>query len=199
MTHVAVLISGEGSNLQAMLDAVESGGLPGVKICLVVSNRAQAGGIGRAIRHGVPVAYFPLAPYRLREGGRDDYDADLARLVRAFDAEWVVLAGWMHVLGDGFLRAFRHRVINLHPALPGTFPGVGAIERAYVAFRQGLIDHTGVMVHLVPDAGIDSGPVLLSEIVPITTSDTLQDLQARMHACEHRLLVQAIRESIVDA
>ena len=193
MRRTAVLISGFGSNLQAILDAVEDGRLPGVNVALVVSNRSKAHGLQRAIARGVPVVYFPLAPYRHGGSPREAYDADLASLVRAFDVEWVVLAGWMHVLGARFLSSFPGHVVNLHPALPGTFPGTHAIERAYQAYHRGEIKWTGVMVHLVPDEAVDAGPVVALEEVPIRPGDSLEDLEARIHRVEHRLLVQALR------
>lgn len=192
MTRLAVLISGFGSNLQAVLDATSSGLLPGVEVALVVSNRKEAYGIQRAIRAGVPVVYFPLAPYTQAGRPRTDYDADLASLLEAFRVEWVVLAGWMHVLSNAFLLRFPQRVVNLHPALPGAFPGTNAIQRAYEAFQRGEIARTGVMVHLVPDEDVDAGPVVAQEEVPIFPQDSLADLEARIHAVEHRLLVQAL-------
>ncbi len=196
MTRIAVLLSGLGSNLQAVLDAVAGGALPGVGVALVVSNRREAYGLRRAIRAGVPAVYFPLAPYRVAGRPRQEYDADLAAILRTFGVEWVVLAGWMHVLSHAFLQHFPHRVLNLHPALPGTFPGTNAIERAFQAYQQGKIAHTGVMVHLVPDEGVDVGPVVLQEEVPILPNDRLEDLEARIHMVEHRLLVQAIRRLV---
>lgn len=192
MTRIAILISGSGTNLQAILDASEAGKLPGVEIALVVSNRIEAYGIKRAIHHGVPVIYFPLAPYTRAGRPRAQYDADLAGILRAFGVEWVVQAGWMHVFSNAFLQHFPSRVINLHPALPGAFPGTHAIQRAYEAYKKGEITHTGVMVHLVPDEGVDVGPVIAQEIVPIYPQDGLDELEARVHAVEHRLLVQVL-------
>ncbi len=192
MTRIAVLISGHGSNLQAILDAVSEGKLPGVEVALVVSNRREAYGIQRAIQHGVPVAYFPLAPYNKAGRPREEYDADLAALVKAFNVSWVALAGWMHVMSGAFLRQFPSRVVNLHPALPDTFPGTHAIARAYEAYGQGQITHTGVMVHLVPDEAVDAGPVVVQAEVPIWPEDTLEKLEARIHAMEHTLLVEAL-------
>jgi formyltetrahydrofolate-dependent phosphoribosylglycinamide formyltransferase len=196
MTRIAVLVSGFGSNLQAIIDAVEEGGLPGVEIGLVVSNRREARGIKRAVRHGIPVVYFPLAPYPRAGRSREEYDADLAAIVQTFDVSWVVMAGWMHVLSEAFLSRFPSRVINLHPALPGTFPGTHGIERAYEAYQRGEIDHTGVMVHLVPDEAVDAGPVVAREVVPIHPEDSLDALEARIHAVEHRLLVGAVRQLV---
>jgi len=190
---IAVLISGFGSNLQAIIDAIAVGELPDVEIAVVVSNRQDAYGLERAQRAGIPTEYIPMRPYREQGRSRSEYDADLAALLQQYGVEWVVLAGWMHVLSSAFLDAFPNRVINLHPALPGTFPGVNAIERAYEAFRRGEITHTGVMVHLVPDEAVDAGPVLLQENVPIYSDDSLETLETRIHATEHRLLVEAIR------
>ncbi len=199
MTRIAVLISGYGSNLQAILDAVAGGALPGVEVALVVSNRREALGIERAIRAGVPVVYFPLAPYRQAGRPRSDYDADLAGILLAFGAQWAVLAGWMHILGGAFFARFGRQVLNLHPALPGQFPGTGAIARAHQAAQRGEIDHTGVMVHRVPDEGVDVGPVILQEEVPIRPGESLEALEARIHAVEHRLLVEALRRVVQES
>lgn len=198
-TRIAVLVSGFGSNLQAVLDAVDGNELPGVEVALVLSNRKSAFGIQRAIRHGVPVVYFPLAPYHRTGRSRSDYDADLAAIITAFGVSWVVLAGWMHVLGDAFLRQFPSQVVNLHPALPGMFPGTHAIERAFQAYGRAEIAHTGLMVHLVPDPEVDAGPVVLQQVVPIHSSDSLEELEERMHAAEHRLLVQALHRLLCES
>ena len=194
MPRIAVLVSGFGSNLQALIDAHREGTLPGVDIALVVSNRQGAHGITRAQHHGIPAIIFPLEGYTRGGRPREEYDADLAAIVQAFDVSWVVMAGWMHVLSDAFLSHFASRVVNLHPALPGAFPGTDAIGRAYQTYQRGEIDHTGVMVHLVPDEAVDAGPVLLEERVPIRPQDSLEDLEERIHTVEHRLLVQAVRE-----
>ena len=172
--------------------------MPGAEIVVVVSNRKDAFGIKRTIKHGIPVVYFPLLPYTRAGRPRSDYDADLATILCGFQAHWVVLAGWMHVLSSAFLRHFPNRVVNLHPALAGTFPGTHAIERAYRAYRQGEIDHTGVMVHLVPDEAVDAGPVVAQAEVPIHPQDCLDDLEARMHETEHILLVDALLRLLVD-
>jgi formyltetrahydrofolate-dependent phosphoribosylglycinamide formyltransferase len=194
MTRIAVLISGYGSNLEAILNAVEGGGLPGVQVALVVSNRREAYGMRRAVRHGVPVIYFPLAPYTKAGRPRSEYDADLAAILDVFGVTWVVQAGWMHLFSEAFLSHYPSRVVNLHPALPGMFAGMHGIEEAYEAYRKGEIDHTGVMVHLVPDEAVDAGPVVAQEVVPIHPQDSLEDLEARIHAVEHRLLIDALRK-----
>ena len=193
MTRIAVLISGFGSNLQAIMDAVVAGELPGVEIAVVVSNRRAAYGLQRALEAGIPTEYFPLKPYRDAGKSRPQYDADLARLLRdSYAVEWVVQAGWMHLFSMAFLQHYPNRVVNLHPALPGPFPGTHAIERAWEAYQRGEIEHTGVMVHLVPDEGVDDGPVVAQAVVPIRPDDTLETLEARVHQVEHRLLIQAL-------
>jgi formyltetrahydrofolate-dependent phosphoribosylglycinamide formyltransferase len=194
MTRIAILISGSGTNLEAILQAIEEGKLPDVEPALVVSNRREAYGIKRAVKHGVPVIYFPLAPYTNVGRSRREYDADLAAIIRSFGVTWIVQAGWMHVFSSAFLDHFPSQVINLHPALPGTFPGTHGIERAYEAYQKGEIAHTGVMVHLVPDEGVDVGPVVVQEVVEINPEDSLDDLEERIHATEHRIFVQALHK-----
>jgi formyltetrahydrofolate-dependent phosphoribosylglycinamide formyltransferase len=193
-TRIAILISGSGTNLEAILNAIESGKLPGVEPALVVSNRREAYGIRRAVKHGVPVVYFPLASYTKAGRPRREYDADLAAIIESFGVTWIVQAGWMHVFTSTFLDRFPSRVLNLHPALPGTFPGTHGIERAYEAYQKGEIEHTGVMVHLVPDEGVDVGPVVVQEVVEIAPEDSLEDLEEQIHAVEHQLFVQALRD-----
>jgi phosphoribosylglycinamide formyltransferase-1 len=193
MTQIAVLISGFGSNLQAIIDAVAEGRLPGVEIAVVVSNRRAAYGLQRAREAGIPTEYVPLKPYRDEGKSRSEYDADLARLLRdRHGVEWVVQAGWMHLFTMAFLSHYPNRVVNLHPALPGPFPGMHAIEQAWEAYGRGEIAHTGVMVHLVPDEGVDDGPVIAQAAVPIRADDTLEALEARVHEVEHRLLIEAL-------
>jgi len=194
--RLAVLVSGNGSNLQAIIEAVAAGTLD-AQIVVVVSNRRAAYGLVRARRAGIPTRCFPLKPYRDAGRTREAYDTNLAELVAGFAPDLIVLAGWMHLLSPAFLDRFPRRVLNLHPALPGQFPGTHAIERAYQAFQRGETNHTGVMVHwVVPE--MDAGPVVATADVPIYPADTLTDLEARVHEIEHRLLVDAIRSVIHD-
>jgi formyltetrahydrofolate-dependent phosphoribosylglycinamide formyltransferase len=188
--RLAVFISGNGSNLQAIIDAVQAGELE-AQIEVVVSNRRDAYGLVRAERAGIPTLYFPLKPYRDMGHSRAEYDTDLADQMAAYKPDLIVLAGWMHVLSPAFLDRFPDRVLNLHPALPGQFPGTHAIQRAYEAFQRGEIDHTGVMVHwVVPE--VDAGPAIATAEVPIYPTDSLDDLETRIHATEHHLLVEAL-------
>lgn len=182
-----MLASGSGTNLQAVLDACASGELA-ADVVTVVSDQPSAPALDRARRGGVPAVALP------RDAGeaRPDYDTRLAAVVAAAEPDLVVLAGWMRILTLKFLGAFPNRVVNLHPARPGELPGVDAIARAYAEYRQGLRTSTGVMVHFVPDEGVDEGPVLATIDVPIEPDDLLSDLEARVHAAEHRLLVDTL-------
>ncbi len=222
--NLAVLVSGYGSNLQAIIDAVESRRLAGVQIVCVVSDRAGAYGLERARRHGIPAVYFPYPPRSEGPGARRARDGRLAELLEQHGTQWVVLAGWLRVLSSEFLHRFPNRVLNLHPALPGQFPGLDAIERAFQAYQAArhskdrlchserseesypteekmlcvaqhdIVGETGVMVHLVPDEAVDAGPLVASESVPIYPDDTLETLTERVHGVEHRLLVRALSE-----
>jgi phosphoribosylglycinamide formyltransferase-1 len=186
-----VLISGNGSNLQAILDACSSGELD-ARVVSVISNKADAYGLLRAKNEGVEAIYFA----KPESESRRDYDARLADEVTSKQADFIILAGWMRILTSTFLNQFPNKVINLHPALPGMFPGTHAIERAFEAYQRGEIEQTGVMVHLVPDEGVDNGPVLATEIIPIEEDDSLESLEARVHQAEHKLLVNTLKAMI---
>ena len=197
MKSVVVLISGSGTNLQAIIDAITSQQLPDTAISLVVSNRAAAFGLTRALTAGIPTFYFPLKPYTDQGLSREQYDADLAQRVKeelgGKEPDLVVLAGWMHILSSHFIQKFPCGLINLHPALPGQFDGAHAIQRAYEAFVAGQCDHTGVMVHwVIPE--VDRGEVILSRRVEIVKGDTQEMLEERIHLVEHGLLVEAIHK-----
>lgn len=189
--RLVVLVSGNGSNLQAVLDGCASGELCALVVA-VISDQPDAFGLERARRANVPAVVHEKSPTQDRAA----YDAELAALVASFNPDWIVLAGWMRLLTTNMLDRFPGQVVNLHPALPATFPGTHAIERAFNAYQRGEIEHTGVMVHLVPDEGVDSGPVLAKELVSIQPTDTLETLQARVHATEHRLLVTTLNSLV---
>ena len=188
--RLVVLASGDGSNLQAVLDACASGELP-ARVTHVVSDRPAARALQRAERARGATA-VTCEPADGEE--RAAYDERLARVVARANPDWVVLAGWRRLLTMPFLSRFPGRVVNLHPALPGELPGLHAIERAHAEAMVGSRRETGVMVHLVPDEGIDDGPVLATAIVPIHPDDTVDTLATRMHETEHRLLVETLRD-----
>ncbi|MEN8240289.1 MAG: phosphoribosylglycinamide formyltransferase [Chloroflexota bacterium] len=191
LTRLVVLISGSGSNLGAILKASAEGRLA-ANVAAVVSNNPSAFGLERARNAGVPAAVH----LSKKSQPRADYDAELAEIVKQHSPDLVILAGWMRILSMAFLEHFPGQVINLHPALPGTFPGAHGIAEAYSAFQAGKISHTGVMIHYVPDEGVDDGPVIATELVPIFSSDSQDDLEKRIHQVEHRLLVSAIQSVI---
>jgi phosphoribosylglycinamide formyltransferase-1 len=184
-----VLVSGTGSNLQAVIDACASGRIDG-SVVHVVSDRADAFALQRAGFAGIAASHLARSDGETRS----TYDARLADLVESCGADLVVLAGWMRILTMSFLGRFPDRVVNLHPALPGELPGTNAVARAWEQSRRGERTATGVMVHLVPDEGVDDGPVLGTATVPIDPDDTLEMLTERVHATEHRLLVEVLAE-----
>lgn len=192
-SRLVILISGNGSNLQAVLDACKSGEL-NTQVVTVISNKADAYGLVRAKGAGVEAVHFA----KLTTETRQEYDKRLADYATTKQPDYIILAGWMRILSSSFLSHFPNKVINLHPALPDTFPGTHAIERAFEAYQRGEIEHTGVMVHLVPDEGVDNGPVLATEIVPIQKEDTLETLEARVHQSEHGLLVNTLKKILEE-
>ncbi len=197
--RLVVLASGSGSNLQAILDSCASGCLD-AEVVLVVVNRRSAYAAQRSADAAVVCEYRPLKPYRQRfpddRAARTNYDADLAELIARVEPDLVIQAGWMHLFSSAFLDRFPEKVVNLHPALPGEFPGAHAIDDAWQAHLDSGLDRTGVMVHLVPDEGIDDGPVLASRQVPIAADDTRETMEQRIHGVEHELFVSAIRDYV---
>ena len=186
--RIVVLASGSGTNCQALIDACAQGEIDG-QIVGVVSNNSDAGVLARAQSAGIEshvVEHSGKEPLVRRAA-----DARLIELVSGLAPDLVVLAGWMRILGAEVGSAFP--MINLHPALPGQFPGIRAIERAFEAWTEGQVTNSGVMIHWVPDEGVDVGPVIVTEAVPFQDSDELMDFAARIQACEHRLIVEGCR------
>jgi phosphoribosylglycinamide formyltransferase-1 len=179
---VAVLASGTGTNLQALLDEVH--GRDGIEIVAVASDKADAPALERARRAGVAVASFPGSDYT----GRGARDQAMADWLAGRGAELVVLAGYMQLLSDEFLARFPERVINVHPALLPAFPGLGAVEQA-LAYGVKVF---GVTVHFV-DGGVDSGPVILQQAVEVPNAFDPEAVLERLHPVEHELLPEAVR------
>ena len=178
--RVAVLVSGEGSNLQAILDTVH--GREGVEVVCVASNRPEARGLERARAAGIDTDAFPA------DGDRDARDSRLAEWLAAHEVDLIVLAGFMELLGGSFIRRFGGRIVNVHPSLLPAFPGIRAIEQAIDYGVQVM----GVTVHFV-DEGVDSGPVLLQEPFDLPYPRDIEAIEQRVHEIEHRLLPRAIR------
>jgi formyltetrahydrofolate-dependent phosphoribosylglycinamide formyltransferase len=187
--RLVVLVSGSGSNLQAIIDACADDRLP-AEVVAVVSNKPDVFALQRADAAGVPAVHVGVHPGE----DRADYDARLADVVAGFDPDLIVLAGWMRILTMSFLGWFPHRVVNLHPALPGELPGTGAIERAWREAVEGSRTRTGVMVHLVPDEGVDDGPVLGTSSVAIDVDGGFDAFADLVHRTEHALLVDTLAQ-----
>jgi len=187
--RLVVMVSGNGSNLQAILDACDDGRING-RVAAVVSNKADVFALQRADAAGVPAVHIGRRP----DEDRSDYDARLTELVAGFDPDFIVLAGWLRILTLSFLGWFPGRVVNLHPAKPGDLPGMNAIERAWDEALAGERTESGVMVHFVPDEGIDDGPLLATEAIPIDTGAGIEQFEAAVHAVEHRLLVGVLAD-----
>jgi phosphoribosylglycinamide formyltransferase 1 len=179
---IAVLISGEGSNLQAVLDTVH--GRDGIEVVCVASSSAEARGLERARAAGVDAEAFEIGSYP----GRDERDAALGDWLERHGVELIVLAGFMELLGSPFIQRFEGRIVNVHPSLLPAFPGVGAIEQA-LAHGVKLI---GVTIHFV-DEGVDSGPIVLQETIELPYARTIEEVEGLVHEVEHRLLPRAVR------
>ena len=180
--HIGVLASGRGSNLQALLGAARTGALGG-EIAVVISNVENALALERARDAGVP------ALFRDHRGKtREAFDAEVASLLRDHEADLVCLAGFMRRLSAGFVRAFPGRVVNVHPSLLPAFPGLLAQQQA---FDHG-VKVSGATVHLVDD-GVDTGPIVLQEAVPVLAGDDAESLAARILEAEHRIYPRAVR------
>jgi phosphoribosylglycinamide formyltransferase 1 len=186
--RIAVLISGAGTNLQALLDTVH--GVPlrstpdTIEIVGVASSRADAAGLERARRAGVQTAVFALADHP----DRATRDRALGDWLERHEVRLVVLAGFMELLGPDFIRRFAGRIVNVHPSLLPAFPGVAAIEQA---LEHG-VKVIGVTVHFV-DEGVDSGPILLQEALELPYPAPIAEIEQRVHGVEHRLLPRAVR------
>jgi phosphoribosylglycinamide formyltransferase-1 len=180
--NLGVLISGRGSNLLAILAAIDAGALP-ARVALVISNKSDAAGLARAATAGIPTRVIPHGAYANREA----FDAALVAALREAAVDVVVLAGFMRLLTPVFLDAFPNRVVNIHPSLLPAFPGVDAQAQA-LAYGARV---TGCTVHLV-DTGTDTGPVIAQAAVPVLQGDDRESLAARILPREHELLVRAL-------
>jgi phosphoribosylglycinamide formyltransferase len=207
-SRLLVLISGNGSNLQALIDASGTPKLPSASIIRVISNRKDAYGLVRAQQASIPTTYHNLVKYKKQqlpteEGvlrARETYDQDLAKLILEDKPDLVVCAGWMHILSSSFVDALAQAdiaIINLHPALPGQFNGAGAIHRAYSAFQKGEIDHTGVMIHHVISE-VDMGEPIVTREVPIMKGEPEEELEKRIHEIEWGLIVEGTAKALQE-
>lgn len=183
LIKLGVLISGSGSNLQSIIDHIEQGTLP-ARIKIVVSNNPQAFGLIRAAKHGIPCAVLNHQDFNNRE----DFDRELIHILRQADADLIVLAGFMRILTNAFLRAFPDKIINIHPALLPAFPGTHVQQKA---LDYG-VKFSGCTVHFI-DEGVDTGPIIIQSVVPVLPDDAADTLAARILKEEHQIYPQAIR------
>ena len=183
MIRIGALVSGSGTNLQSIMDACESGAVD-AEVVVVISNVDGAYALERARKKSIPTEVVPHGDYP----DRDAYDRELVRILRSHRVDLVVLAGFMRVLTPGFLEEFPERVMNIHPALLPSFPGLGVRLKA---IEYG-VRFSGCTVHFV-DAGVDTGPIIIQAVVPVYPDDTEEELKDRILALEHKIYPKAIQ------
>ena len=177
-------MSGRGSNMEAILNEKKKGNLPNAEIALVLSDKADAPALEKANAAGVKTVFVDSKPYRKN---REGYDAEVLKVLREHNIEFIVLAGFMRIITPVLIEAFSHRIINIHPALLPAFPGLHAQKQA---LDYG-VKVSGCTVHFV-DAGMDTGPIILQTAIPVNPDDTEDTLSARILEFEHRLLPRAL-------
>jgi len=180
---LAVLVSGNGSNLQSIIDSIDSGKL-NARIACVISNNPAAYALTRAESHGIPCVVHENCGFKSRK----EYDTALVEILRGYGVELVVLAGYMRILSEAMVAAFPNAIMNIHPALLPAFPGLHAQQQA---LDYG-VRFSGCTVHFV-DCGTDTGPVIMQAVVPVAQDDTDETLSARIQQEEHRIFPEAIR------
>jgi len=181
--RLAVLASGYGSNLQAILDAIERKEIDG-RVEIVISDVEDAYALERARKHGIEGVYINPREYEKRE----DFDGVIAGLLQERQIDLVILAGYMRLLSPPFVKQFEGRIMNIHPSLLPAFPGLNGVKKA---LSYG-VKVSGCTVHFV-DEGLDTGPIILQEAVPVFDDDTEESLHERIHQVEHRLYPKAIQ------
>jgi phosphoribosylglycinamide formyltransferase-1 len=187
MTRLGVLLSGRGSNFQAIAGNVAAGLIP-AEIAVVIGNRPDAGGLDAARQRGLTALSLPSKGL-----DRETYDRQLTEALRAHDVEWVILAGYMRILSADFIRAFPQRILNIHPSLLPAFPGLDAQHQA---FDYG-VKISGCTVHFV-DEHLDHGPIVMQSSVEVQPDDTADSLSARILQQEHRIYSESIRRLLTD-
>ena len=181
--RLAVLVSGSGTNLQVIIDRIESGYIK-AEIACVISNKADAYALTRAARHGIPVVVHENSGFSERRA----YDAATVDILHSYKTDLVILAGFMRILTDVMVNAFPNAIMNIHPALLPAFPGLHAQQQA---LDYG-VRYSGCTVHFV-DCGTDTGPIILQSVVPVEQDDTEETLSARIQKAEHQTFAEAIK------
>ncbi|HZH48555.1 MAG TPA: phosphoribosylglycinamide formyltransferase [Nitrospira sp.] len=185
--RVAVLASGRGSNLQAIINAIEAGQVQ-AKIVAVISNKQDAVALERARKHGLPDLFVDPKPFAGRPDSREAYDQALLDLLKKYDVELVLLAGYMKIITAVLVNSYANRMMNIHPSLLPSFPGLD-VQRKAIEWGCKL---AGCTVHFVTE-GVDEGPIILQAAVPILDSDTAESLAARILEQEHKIYPRAVR------
>ncbi|MCQ1536216.1 phosphoribosylglycinamide formyltransferase [Methanosarcina sp. KYL-1] len=180
---IAVLVSGRGSNLQAIIDSIEKGHINNARISVVISNKADAYALERARKYGIDAVFLDPAGH-----DRAGYDREILNILAEHDTDLLLLAGYFRLLGSEIIEAYRHRVLNIHPSLLPAFKGLHAQRQA---FEYG-VKVAGCTVHFV-DEGLDSGPIILQSCVPVLPGDTEETLTARILEQEHIIYPEAVR------
>jgi phosphoribosylglycinamide formyltransferase-1 len=181
--RIGVLLSGRGSNFEALADSVAAGRIPNAEIAIVISNRQAAPGVEKARARGIPVQVIPSTGLE-----RETYDKMVVSVLREKQVDLVCLAGYMRLLSPYFVAAFPNRILNIHPSLLPSFPG---LESQKQALEHG-VKFTGCSVHFV-DENLDAGPIVVQAVVPIKDGDTVEELSARVLREEHRIYTEAVR------
>lgn len=185
--RIAVLASGRGSNLQALIEAVENRYIP-AEIGIVVSDKPGAQALQRAVEHGIETAVFNAGDY----SDRKTFDEAVVGFLKEKNIDLICLAGFMRILSSEFVRAFPNRIVNIHPSLLPAFPGLNAQQQA---LDYG-VKYSGCTVHFV-DEGMDTGPIIGQRVVPIIENDTVETLSARILEQEHQLYPLAVRQVVM--
>ncbi|MFZ5801540.1 MAG: phosphoribosylglycinamide formyltransferase [Candidatus Omnitrophota bacterium] len=188
LPKLAIFVSGSGTNMENILRAIRAGKIP-AEAALVVCDKPGAPAIAKAEKYGVRVALVDRKTFPSKEA----FEAEMTRQVRESGADWLILAGFMRILSPEFVNRFPGRILNVHPSMLPAFPGAHAIRDAFEA----RVQETGVTTHFVT-AEVDAGPVILQKKVPILPGDTLEALEARVHAAEYELYPEAIRRVIAN-
>jgi len=180
---IAVLVSGRGSNLQAIMDSIDKGYIKNATINVVISNKANAYALERARNHGIDAVFLDPSEY-----DRDEYDRAILNVLSQYDTDLLLLAGYFRILGNEIIKAYKNRIMNIHPSLLPAFKGLHAQKQA---FEYG-VKVAGCTVHFV-DEGLDSGPIIIQTCVPVLTGDTEETLTARILEQEHVIYPEAVR------
>jgi phosphoribosylglycinamide formyltransferase-1 len=186
MKKIAVFASGTGSNFQAILDQVQLGAVK-AEIGLVVCDKPQAGVVDRAKLAGIPVFCFVPKEFKTKE----DFESEILATLQKHQIDFVILAGYMRLIGSTLLDAYKNKIVNIHPSLLPAFPGKDAIGQA---FHAG-VKITGVTIHFV-DAGMDTGPIIAQQAIEIANEDTVLTIADKIHKVEHALYPKVIQELV---